>query len=69
MDNNAFFSMSDDDLRLAMAEYESLRASGVVPDGGILAPIRDRYCDTSVAGLHIMEMDLLYAVARRWMTA
>ncbi len=64
---NLFVDMSDSRLRNALIEYEVLRTKGIVPEDGILAPIRDQYCDENMAlGVHHMEMDLLYAGASRW---
>lgn len=63
---NIFMSMDNGRLYKAFLEYEELRKTGFVPEGGILAPIRDNYCEHHPAsGVHVMEMDLLYAIACR----
>ena len=65
---NPFMNMDNERLYNAFIEYEELRGTGFVLEGGILAPIRDNYCDHYPAsGVHVMEMDLLYAIAFRWM--
>jgi hypothetical protein len=65
---NQFIDIPDSTLEKMLAEYENWRDSGFIPETGPLAAARDKYCDAYDAhGLVLMERDLLYAAAKRWL--
>ncbi len=62
---NMFLERSDEELRLLYSQYIEFVKTGTSHDNE-LRKIRDEYCSYFTVGVHMMEMDLLGEIARRW---
>lgn len=62
-----FETMSDADLRSALADFEEYRRTKAISDDTLLGKARDMYCETQgVSGIINLQADLLFACALRW---
>lgn len=65
---NAFWELDDFTLKKAMKEYRIWCTEGAIPSNGILAAAVDRYGNIDqVHRLVLLEKDLLYTAALRWL--
>lgn len=66
MIENRFTSLNEKELLEVLRDFEIYVVEGSIPENGLLAEIRDYYCDRSdIRGVRLMEQDLLLVCSHR----
>lgn len=68
MNKNLFMELGTDELLVLYKQYCAWNKTGIIAEKSKeLGEKRDKYVELyDVHGLHIMELDLLKAIAQRW---